>query len=276
MGVVGQEAVRDSSRQQRGGSSGMHPERRVPLDSVRFDKLTAHPLSTKVYGDPVVTPELLKSIEDQGLLQPLLVRDNGNGASFTILGGRTRVAAWETLHEQNKIKSIWIPAKIFTVSDLEAEKLVLESNFQREKTAEQKIREYKELKRIEAALAKECQRGKAPARGDARDLAAKRMGMGSQKFERGEKIVDAADAGDPLAQDVLARVNAKTMSINKAHQVIQAKDPQRIAEGRNVARELSQLFDNGEVVRSKENGYFHLTLRNLTQDQIRSYAKVKP
>jgi hypothetical protein len=70
--------ARSSNRQMRGGSGGMHPERRVTLESVGFDQIAPHPLSLKVYGKPEPTAELLRSIEEIGLLQPLIINEVTN------------------------------------------------------------------------------------------------------------------------------------------------------------------------------------------------------
>ncbi len=54
--------MKTSNRQFEGGSGGMHPERRQKLETVKCDRLTAHPLSVKIYGKPNPFEELLTSI----------------------------------------------------------------------------------------------------------------------------------------------------------------------------------------------------------------------
>jgi ParB-like chromosome segregation protein Spo0J len=73
------------------------------------------------------------------------------------LAGHRRWEACTTIAERRPDKDFRIPATIFGGSDFQAEQLVIESNRQRVKTPEQKAREFRELKRIEAALAKERQ-----------------------------------------------------------------------------------------------------------------------
>lgn len=78
--------------------------------------------------------------------------------------------------------------RLFRGTPAEEERLIIEANRQRVKTPEQKAREFKELKRIEKALAKERRESgnnqhgvpvKLPegSKGDARDKAAKQIGM---------------------------------------------------------------------------------------------------
>lgn len=217
--------MKTSNRQMQGGSSGMHPERRIKLHSIRCDNLPPHPLSVKIYGTPKPTPELLRSIEKVGLLQPLIVNDYGDG-SHELLVGNTRAEAWRMLLKQKKISTVWISCHLVNLSPLDAERLVIESNHQRVKTAEEKAREFKELKRIEAALAKEHERERksqakatsaklprsaTPAKPahDSREKAAEAVGLSGKTAEKLEKLLDAKDAGNPAAAAALAEIDSK-------------------------------------------------------------------
>jgi hypothetical protein len=274
--------MKTSSRQMQGGSSGMHPERRTTLDSIRCDNLPPHPLSVKIYGKPKPTAELLQSIKEVGLLQPLIVNDYGDG-SYELLVGNTRAEAWRVLLKQKKITTVWIPCRFVNLPPLDAEKLIIESNRQRLKTPEQKTREFKELKRIESALAKERQRkgGKkkvpahGPEAGESAAKAAAAVGMGANTAKKMEAVVDAADKGNVKAQKALKKVNAGSLSVSGAYQVVaKPKHPEKINVGVIDARELTKLFTNGEVTRSKTGGLFHLTIRNITSGQVRQLAQV--
>lgn len=267
-----------SNRQMRGGSSGMHPERRVTLDSIRCCDLLPHPLSVKIYGKPKPTADLLQSIEKVGLLQPLIVNDYGDG-SYELLVGNTRAVAWQILHKQGKVKSLWIPCQFVHLSPIEAQRLIIESNRQRVKKLSQKAREFKELKRIETALAKQRMlagkkldpKANLPegSKGQARDKAAATVGLGARTAEKLEKVVDAADEGDAKAQAALTAVDAGTLSITQAYQTVAPpKDPEKIDAGKAAARELSKLFKNGEVTRSKKDGLFHVLIRDISPEQI--------
>jgi ParB-like chromosome segregation protein Spo0J len=271
--------VKTSNRQMRGGSSGMHPERRVTLDSVRVDFLPPHPLSVKIYGKPKPSKELLESLQKVGLLQPLVINDFGDG-SFQLLVGNTRAEAWRILLKQKKVSTVWVPCRFVKLSPLEAETLVIESNRQRVKTPEMKAREFKELKIIEQKLAKDRMASRLTAkeseRGEAVAKAAACVGMGANTAKKIETLVDAADGGSEKARIALNAINAGEQSIAGAYRkIVKPKHSESIKAGIQEARRLTELFKNGEVFRSRQEGLFHVTIRDITPDQVRKLAKEK-
>ena len=263
----------------------MHPERRVTLDSIRCDNLPPHPLSVKIYGKPKPSEELLTSIEKVGLLQPLIVNDYGDG-SYELLSGNTRAEAWRILHKQGKVKSVWISCRFVQLSSVEAERLIIESNRQRTKTPEMKAREFKELKRIETELAKERQatlnnkktasgQSAVSDKGEAAAKAAVAVGMGANTAKKLEAVVDEADKGNMKAQKALKEVNAGNLSVSGAYRAVaKPKDPEKVKKGVLEAQELTKLFENGEVTRSKREGLFHVMLRDVSSEQVKKLAKV--
>lgn len=267
--------MKTSNRQMRGGSSGMHPERRITLDSIRVDVLPPHPLSTKIYGKPKPTPELLKSITDVGLLQPLIVNDFGDG-SFQLLVGNTRAEAWRILLKQKKVSTVWVPCRFVKLSHLEAEKLVIDSNRQRVKTKGQKVREAAELFRIHEALAKQRQAaGKAliGPKGKATKTTAAQLGMSHDTVEKSVELVTQADSGSAKAKTALAQLDHNKTSVAAAYRSVAPKNSAMINVGVQEARELAKLFKNAEVMRSRREGLFHVTIRDMTPEQVRKLAK---
>jgi len=204
----------------------MHPERREKLDSVRVDRLGRHPLSVKIYGEPNPPEELMSSIERHGLLQPLIVNVYGHG--YQLLAGNTRAEAWYRLWQQKRIKSAWMPCRILHLAPLEAERLVIESNRQREKTAGQKARESAELARIESELAAERMlRGKDNPRRSRRlrsgktvDIVAEKTGQSNRTVEKQIAIVTKADEGDPVAQEALSKLDRNETSVTAAYREV--------------------------------------------------------
>jgi len=257
----------------------MHPERRVRLDSVDVYQIEGHPLSTKIYGKPKPSPDLLRSIEQVGLLQPIIINTTDEGGSFTILAGNNRAEAWRILHEQ-KGRTKWIPCRIFHLSTLEAEKYIIDSNLQRVKTPEQIAREFKELKRIEAGLAEERMLRGGPSnltegKGEAAELAARKLGKSKNTAKKLEAILDASDNGNPEAQEALTQLNAGNLSIDKAHRTVykrEAKDPAKLMEENSIAQDLTNKLIKrgltGEVTRSKKEGKFHLMIRDLSPQDL--------
>src|SRR5205823_4642801 len=109
-------------------------------------------------------------------------------------------------------------------------------------------------------------------KGQARDKAADAVGMSGRTAEKLEAVVDAADSGDMKAQATLAAVNAGDLSVSRAYKTVVApKNPEKIDEGKAAARELSKLFKNGEVTRSKR-GLFHVLIRDLDAEQVKKLA----
>lgn len=247
----------------------MHPERRMKIDSIRFDAGIIHPLSLKIYGKPKPSKELLASIEKVGLLQPLIINETDKG--HVLLVGNTRREAWRLLHEQGKVKTIWIPCRFVKVSVLEAEQFVIESNQQREKTEGQKVLEASELLRIESELAKQRQLlgrkdpSRAPGKGKASKIVAEKMGWGEDKVRQASAIAESKTALASLDEG---------KSVSQVYKELRKKSPQKINESATLARELTKLFTNGEVSRSKKDGMFHLTLKDRSEKQIREISKV--
>jgi hypothetical protein len=115
--------------------------------------------------------------------------------------------------------------------------------------------------------------------GEAAVKAAEVVGMSRPTAEKLEKVVAAADSGRESAKVVLAAVNDGTKSISAAYKEVIApkppKNPDLIAKIRahdNAAKELSKLFKNGEVTRSKSDGKFHVLIRDVSPETVRKLA----
>jgi len=255
-----------------------------------------HPINQRIYGKAVLDEPFLKSIREDGVVEPIVIclatvphyakRDGGRrGQLEYVISGHRRLAA--AIQVGLKKVPVRVMSEDYT-SEAQVEKYLILYNQQRVKTPEQRGREFTELKRIESALAKERQGARTDLKanlpegpkGQARDAAAKAIGVGARTAEKIEKIVQKADSGDSNARTVLDALNAGTKSTDAAYkEVVRApKNPEAIAAlEKHVAkaRELTELFLNlnfGEVVRSAKADRFHLTLRNLTEEQVREYA----
>jgi DNA (cytosine-5)-methyltransferase 1 len=279
----------------RGGP--VRPQRTPHIDStehrsMEFDgwlpsvnELKPHPLNEKVYGSPKPDKKLIESIEKVGILQPIIMDRNKQ-----ILSGHRRWEACRTMAERRPNKDFRIPATIFAGSDFQAEQLIIESNRQRVKTPEQKAREFRELKRIEAALAKErqlaAQNNRAAravqaslpgqAKGQARDKAAQALGMSGRTAEKLSAVVQKADSGDAEARAALDAVNEKKMSVDAAYRKVAAPKPKRDIAGIKKDEKTARDFNwrckahalDANVFRSEHEGRFHLTIHNLTKAQV--------
>lgn len=118
----------------------------VPLGNLR-----PHPLNAKIYGAAEPDDSLIHSIETVGVLNAVIVDHTGR-----ILSGTRRWKACKILAERHKSgKFKQIPARVFKGTELEAERLLIHANRQRQKTLEEMTREYREVLRLEAELAKQ-------------------------------------------------------------------------------------------------------------------------
>ena len=166
------------------------------VPTINPNELLAHPFNTAVYGVEVSDDELIRSIRDEGMHNPVIVTAasvNGVGGYY-ILSGHRRV-------EAAKIIGCEVPYRILDdQGQTWQEKYILDENIQRVKTMEQKCREWKEVKRIEKLQAdarRESGNGEA---GSAASRAAVRVEAAATIMRRLEVIVDAADAGEKEAR----------------------------------------------------------------------------
>jgi ParB-like chromosome segregation protein Spo0J len=240
------------------------------------NEFTPHPLNEKVYGSPKADEKLIESIEKVGVLQPIIVNRNKQ-----IVSGHRRWQACKIIAERRPDKDFHILAITFGGSDFQAEQLLIESNRQRVKTIEQKAREFRELKRIEAALARErmlagrkIDPGKNFSRGRAEDNAAAALGMSRPTARKLEAVVQKADGGDPEAQAALRALNEKKMSVDAAYRKIAApkRDVASVKKDEQAARDFNQRCKahalDVDIFRDEHEGRFHLTIYNLTKAQV--------
>ncbi|MCP9773964.1 ParB N-terminal domain-containing protein [Synechococcus sp. Tobar12-5m-g] len=189
------------------------------VKDVATDKLKPHPLSKKIYTSEI-SGALITSIQDQGIIVPLIVDPN----SFEVISGNSRLAAAKQLGMAK------VPVIYFESSDeLEIRTAILETNAQREKNREQKIREYLEWLDIEKEAAKRrmATRSQKDAvynstqgkPGKSRNNAAAKIGMSGLHAERGGQVVTAIDALTAKGKSAEATelANKLNRSINAAY-----------------------------------------------------------
>ena len=211
----------------------------------RLDKLTPHPLNVKLYGSARPDQKLIDSIRALGIIEPLIVTQRGQ-----IISGHSRWQAAKIVcaEDGKSEKTVWLmtmrpdhmpndawyedEARAQSEDDnpLLLEKFLIEANRQRVKTPEQLGREFTELKRIEAGLAKQRQRqGKAKMpdpmqAGQARDKAAAAVGLSGRTADKLAAVVLAADAGDSGARVELDALNSgESKSIDSAYRAVVQK-----------------------------------------------------
>lgn len=185
--------------------------------------LKSHPLNDEIYGDEPDN-DLIDSVMALGVLEPLLITKNN-----VIVSGHQRCSAAMLANLET------VPVKIIPFEDqLDLDEMLIHANCQRNKTNEMRAREFQHLKRIESERARERMRqgggdkksGKENLpdpisnTGQARDIAASRVGMSGRTAEKAAQVVDKIDDLEKKgerekAQNLRTELNDK--SIRGAH-----------------------------------------------------------
>lgn len=147
--------------------------------------LKPHPLSAAIYGESV-RDELLESVRDEGVHNAILCAP-----------GRLMVSGHERCRAAIKAGIDKVPVIVDNglTDPLNIERLVITSNtLSRERTTEQKAREFIELKRINEALAAKRHGRKGEGQGRSADIAAEQVGLSRNVAAQAEKVIEAIDS----------------------------------------------------------------------------------
>lgn len=191
------------------------------LEEIAPDKLRNHPCNIEVYGTAPIDPDMLESIRKHGVIEPCRCTHDG----VLLSGHRRRQCAVAA-----KLKAIPVLRARHEIGADEQIIEIVESNRQREKTNEQKAREFK---RLTAALEKIAEKRMKTGRripranlpyhqdgeseiGRAKDQAAERVGMSRRSAEAAEAVVDKVDSlkaeGKPEeAEKLIETLNTKSV-----------------------------------------------------------------
>ncbi|MDR2672332.1 MAG: ParB/RepB/Spo0J family partition protein [Coriobacteriales bacterium] len=120
----------------------------VDFMELPLNKINPNPNQPRLDFDEEKIKELESSIRKDGLLQPILVRPEGDG--YQIVAGERRWQACKRLEKET------IPAKILIVNDVEAQQIALVENLQRDNlNAIEEARGYKRLLELSGGLQKD-------------------------------------------------------------------------------------------------------------------------
>jgi DNA modification methylase len=197
-----------------------------------IDELQLHPLSAKIYGENESLDGLVESIQQYGILSPIIITSLNQ-----IVSGHRRFAA------AKKAGLKEVPTILFpTIDPLIIEIAVIEANRNREKNNEQKAREYIERLRIESKLAEQRKKENGGVRRDklyrqsdvenfpcpivrqslARALASSPIGWSDRTAEKAAKVIEYIDdTGD----------NSMTTLLNKSVNSAYASVKQKTGDG---------------------------------------------
>lgn len=186
------------------------------------EQLRPHPLNAEIYGDEPIDPDFRDSIAEDGIITPLVIDQDG-----TILSGHRR---WKVAQA---LRIAHVPVKVEEVSDpIDAARILIAANDQREKTFTQRMREADEWAGVIAAQAQS------------------RMVEGGRHFGRGMEQDDAAIGAGQTAQPYDERYASRRDRTHRRERYIW-----RMATGtlparesaQGVARELVKKLDAGTI-----------------------------
>lgn len=189
---------------------------------MNIEQLKYHPFSKNIYGDEELPEGFIESIDNHGILVPLVVKKDG-----TIISGHRRWRAAKAL----KIRTV--PVKIVDYdNELEEREAIIEFNKQREKTFSQKMAEAEEVHLIEKEKAANrrlsvLMRGKRffskpwsdqQELGQTRDKVAKAVGIGSGRtYDKAYVVWEAAKKGNTKAREYIEQIDRGELTISGAY-----------------------------------------------------------
>ena len=195
------------------------------LLEVSLETLQAHPQNDSLYRDAEnrteqEVEELRASLEAYGVWEGQIVVH----PSLTILCGHRRVALAKTLGIKTVTATVarHLPED---VNDPEVLQFLLNGNSSRQKTNEEKLREFEMRKAVESKLAKRRmasassrsgQSARGSEKGDARDIASRKSGLGAcgSKAEKASKALKTAD--DLREKGKVEEADSIVTSLNKS------------------------------------------------------------
>ncbi|PHJ69231.1 hypothetical protein VF14_03650 [Nostoc linckia z18] len=174
------------------GVEEVRPLLPLGFHEVSISDLRSHPINSKIYGEEEDDTALEEMIESSGWIKPLLVTPNGD-----VVGGNRRL---RTAKKKN-VKRLMVEVREFPDEESILEALLLD-NAVREKTVEQKVREARFWLPIESYKAR-SRKGSSENqenfpgsdKGQARDIVANRVGLGSGKnLQKADKVLTVIES----------------------------------------------------------------------------------
>jgi len=242
-----------------------------PLAELPVELIEPNPISTQIYGDSP-DPQLVESIRDHGLIEPVAVVRRGN--RYVLIAGHCRFQVAKDLGW------VTIQARIIEVAPEDEAELIIEANRSREKTASQRLREAQTLAPIYARRAHERKRAGGRSAtpvaetGRTSDLLAAAVGLGSGKqLERLQEIaskrpdlLEAVDAGRKSiggAWAELRRERKRQANVTLAENVVPRADVHL-----GDAREVLPTLDAGRFAAVLTDPPYGVSQDGVTRERV--------
>lgn len=206
------------------------------------DTLRPHPLNEQVYGNEQTDQSLRESIAQDGIITPLVIDQHG-----TILAGHRRWRAAQAAGLPS------IPVVVREIADpLDGERILIESNRQREKTTTQRQREADALVRIIGEQARQRMAegrrrgGQIAGRGRPRDEVDRSTSNCAEAYQ--DDLPPAPKRVETDAQ-VAEMVGVKRDTYRRERHVYQVAEGQREAppEAQEIARNTLAKLDAKQI-----------------------------
>ncbi len=200
------------------------------------NELKPHPANPRIYGENEDLSDLIELIPEFGIQRRLIVNIYGE-----IISGNRRNKTALVL----KLPTVPIEVRAFK-SPAEEKQLLLSENATRTKTVFQKVREGQTWQESETELAKARKRATQNnnsagadkenfpgqgAKGQSRDIIAKRVGLGSgRNYQKALKVVEEIDRLVEIGKTDLAEALKKILneaSIDAANKILKQTEPQK-------------------------------------------------
>lgn len=216
----------------------------IDIKWIPIELLDPHPINEKIYGESEDVTALAESIAKEGLQEMFTAKPESNGRYTIIHGHRRRLAS---LKAGIKV----VPAKLKNFPTMEDElAALLSGNEYREKSIEQKSREYLVWLEIEKERSKSRCGRPGEGLGATRDILAKRVGLGSGvNAEHAIVCVKTLDetADAPLGSvrqkqhEQLKQLLSRTRGVDAAYKLIKPEPPPNQTQQRWKPKEFERV-----------------------------------
>lgn len=238
-------------------------------------RLHPHPLNDKIYEASTPDKKLQKSVEENGVFNPIIVNRNKE-----ILSGTRR---WLAAKKAGFKKVPVITLLSEGATGLLGEQFLIESNHARVKTEGEMLREANELLRIETELANQRMLSGSkdpspkPDKGRAAAIVGRTLGWGKNKVLQAAAIAQAAEKGSRAAKAELRKLDRGETSVDAAYKAAVEKKAEKKkikSEQQQRVTELQKLFGKKAEVQSSKSGGFNLFFYGIDEEELRKIAKV--
>lgn len=216
-----------------------------PISSIKVGERIRHDL-----GD---LNALAQSITDNGgLLQPILIKSDG-----TLIAGERRLAACKAIgreHIEVNVRNDFASATALLIAERD------ENTCRKDFTPDEFValgKRLEELERPAAEARKASTQAKPgegrvgggesppPDKGKTRENVAAALGVGGKKYEHAKKVVEAAEAGNPVAEKARVEMN-RTGKVEPAYRKVAGSAPLDTRDAADGRQMPATFFGKGD------------------------------